>query len=299
MELRQLRSALALAGTRHFTHAAEQLAIAQPALSQQIKALEEELGVRLFERTSRRVRLTDAGTAFVAEARRIVDEAERLETTMREYAGLLRGRVVVGAMQLFSETMLPRLLGRFHREFPGIEIALREDVTQAMLTDLRAGSLDLAIANVADPQAHPDLLLTSLGDDEVALAVAVTHPLAERKVVRLDELRDEQFVVYAAGAGLQVQLLSAAREAGFTPRIAFESADSWTLRALASEGLGIGMLPRTFLESPGPPIGVVALDPPIYRSVTLAQRRASLPSRAAQVFTDFVRDAFSQHGLRA
>jgi DNA-binding transcriptional LysR family regulator len=298
MEIRQLRSVLALAGTRHFTRAAEALAIAQPALSQQIKTLEEELGVRLFERTSRRVRLTDAGTAFVAEARRIVDDADRLALVMHEYAGLLRGRVVVGAMQLFSETMLPQLLGRFHREFPGIEIALREDVSQAMLVDLRAGSLDLAIANIADPQAYPDLVMTSLGKDEVALAVAPTHHLAQRTVVRLDELRDEQFVVYAAGAGLQVQLLAAARDAGFTPRIAFESADSWTLRALASEGLGIGLLPRTFLESPGPPIAAIPLDPPIYRSIALAQRRASAPSRAAHVFLEFVRDAFSSRGVR-
>ncbi|HEY0799028.1 MAG TPA: LysR substrate-binding domain-containing protein [Candidatus Baltobacteraceae bacterium] len=287
-----MRSALTLAHTRHFTRAAEELAIAQPALSQQIKSLEQELGVRLFDRSSRRVRLTDAGAAFVTDARRIVDEADRLQTTMHEYAGLLRGRVVVGTIQLFSEGTLPQLLGRFHREFPGIEIALREDVTQAMLTDLRAGSLDVAIANISDPSTHRDLAVTPLAKDEVALAVATSHRLAGRSVVRFEELRDEQFVVYAAGAGLQVQLLAAAQGAGFTPRIAFESSDSWTLRALASEGLGVGMLPRSFLALPGPPIATVALDPPIYRSIALAQRALSTPSRAAQVFIDFVHAAF-------
>jgi DNA-binding transcriptional LysR family regulator len=292
MELRQMRSALVLAETRHFTRAAEILAIAQPALSQHIKALEEELNVRLFERSSRRVRITDAGTAFVAAAKRIVDDIERLRTTMHEYAGLMRGRVVVGAMQLFSETMLPRLLGQFHREFPGIEIALREDVTQGMLDDLRSGMLDIAIANIPDPENHQDLTIAPLGSDEVALAVAPSHRLANAELVRFEDLREEPFVVYTTGAGGQVQLMAAARAAGFTPRIAFESADSWTLRALASEGLGVTLLPRAFLEAPGPPIIAVPLHPPIHRSMALVQRRTTAPSRATQVFLDFVRTAF-------
>jgi DNA-binding transcriptional LysR family regulator len=292
MELRQLRSALILAETRHFTRAAEILAIAQPALSQQIKSLEDELKIRLFERSSRRVRLTDAGAAFIAGAKRIVDEVERLRTTMHEFAGLLRGRVVVGAMQLFSETMLPRLLGRFHREFPGIEIALREDLTQGMLEDLRSGLLDIAIANIPDPEDHADLLITPLGSEPVALAVAPGHRFAHAEVVHFSELRNEPFVVYTAGAGGQAQLMAAARDAGFSPHIAFESADSWTLRALASEGLGVALLPRTFLESPGPAIVAVPLEPPMSRSVALVQRRASTPGRATQVFIDFVRATF-------
>jgi DNA-binding transcriptional LysR family regulator len=284
---------LVLAETRHFTRAAELLAIAQPALSQQIKGLEDELKVRLFERSSRRVRITDAGAAFVAAAKRIVDDVERLQAAMHEYAGLMRGRVVVGAMQLFSETMFPRLLGQFHREFPGIEIALREDVTQGMLDDLRSGLLDIAVANIPDPEDHPDLIITPLSSDEVALAVAPSHRLAQAEAVRFEDLREEPFVVYSAGAGGQVQLMAAARAAGFTPRIAFESADSWTLRALASEGLGVTLLPRSFLEAPGPPIIAVPLQPPILRSTSLVQRRTSAPSRAAQVFLDFVRAAFA------
>jgi len=293
MELRQLRSALVLAETRHFTRAAEMLTIAQPALSQHIKALEDELKVRLFERSSRRVRITDAGTAFVAAAQRIIEDVERLRATMNEYAGLMRGRVVVGAMQLFSETMLPRMLGQFHREFPGIEIALREDVTQGMLDDLRSGMLDIAIANIPDPENHHDLTIAPLGSDEVALAVAVSHRLAGAELVRFEDLREEPFVVYTSGAGGQVQLMAAARAAGFTPRIAFESADSWTLRALASEGLGVTLLPRAFLEAPGPPVIAVPLQPPIRRSMALVQRRTAAPSRATQLFLDFVRSAFT------
>jgi DNA-binding transcriptional LysR family regulator len=292
MELRQLRSALVLAETRHFTRAAEILSIAQPALSQQIKSLEDALDIRLFERSSRRVRLTDAGTAFVVGAKRIIDDIERLRMTMHEYTGLMRGRVVVGAMQLFSETMLPRLLGKFHREFPGIEIALREDVTQGMLDDLRSGLIDIAIANIPDPEEHQDLLIVPLSSDEVDLAVAPTHRLAHAELVHFKDLRDEPFVVYSTGAGGQVQLMAAARAAGFTPHIAFESADSWTLRALASEGLGVTLLPRAFLEAPGPPIAAVPLEPAIRRSVALVQRRSATPSRSGQVFIDFVRGTF-------
>lgn len=294
MELRQLRSALALAEHRHFTRAAEELSIAQPALSQQIKALEDELHVRLFERSSRRVRLTDAGAAFVVEARRIIDDLERLRTSMHEYAGLVRGRVTVGAMQLFSETTLPHILGGFHREYPGIEIALREDVTQALLGDLRTGALDVAIANIASEGEHPDLQIWSIRSDRLAIAMAPSHPLAVREAVRFEDLRDEPFVVYSAGAGLREQVLATARLAGFTPRIAFESSDSWTLRALASEGLGITLLPRSFLETPGPAIAWVPLDPPMFRAVALAARRGATPSRAAAAFIEFVRAAIAQ-----
>ena len=149
MEFRQLRSAVTIARRLSFTAAAEELAVAQPALSQQIAALERELGVRLFERTNRSVALTDAGRAFVARAERIIADLEAAAQEMTAYAGGLRGRVVVGTYQSFAEYLLPKLLGRFHAEQPGIEVAMREGMADELLTRLAGGTLDVFIGHLA------------------------------------------------------------------------------------------------------------------------------------------------------
>ena len=138
MELRQLRYALAVGQRLNFTRAAADLSVAQPALSQQIGALERELGVRLFDRTNRSVRLTDAGRAFMRRAERILADIDRTAEEMTAFAGGLRGRVVVGTYQSFAEYTLPKLMGRFHALYPGIEIALREGMADDLLAGLSA-----------------------------------------------------------------------------------------------------------------------------------------------------------------
>ena len=237
--------------------------------------------------------LTDAGSAFVTEARRILQASDRLSAAMLEFAGGIRGRLFVGTTQLFSELTLPSLLGRFHRSFPEIEVALREDVTAALIEGLRSSALDVAIVNVHDPADHPDLVIHLLYSDVVAAAVSPSHRLARRKRVTLAELRDEPFVAFKAGSGLHASLMAAAHAHGFEPRVSVESGDSSTLRALASEGLGVALLPKPYLESPGPPVSVIALEAPVIeRRLSLAYRERSL-SPAARAFVDFLARAIS------
>lgn len=294
MELRQLRSAVTIARRLSFTAAAEELTVAQPALSQQIAALERELGVRLFDRTNRRVALTDAGRAFVGRAERIVADADAAAVEMSAYAGGLRGRVVVGTYQSFAEYALPKLLGRFHAEHPGIEVALREGMADALLAALHGGTLDLFVGDVA-ASSLPAFRTEPLYEDELVIAVAARHRLASRATIRIDELRDEPFVIFRPGSTMTDRLNRLARDAGFEPRVAFESEDSLTVRSLVAEGLGVALYPRAIGNTPGPNVALLSIAPqPIMRTMSLVTR-AQVQGPAVIRFIDFIRVA--RHAL--
>jgi DNA-binding transcriptional LysR family regulator len=292
MELRQLRSVVAVARHSSFTRAAESLAVAQPALSQQIGALERELGVRLFERTNRRVALTDAGRAFVARAERILTDVEGAAEEMTAYAGGLRGRVVLGTYQSFAEYTLPKLLGAFHAEHPGIEIALREGMADDLLAGLRDGSIDVFVGHMSDTSfaAAGEFAQERLYEDELVIAVSAKHPLAQRASVRMEELRDEPFVIFRPGSSITHRLYMLAQGAGFTPHVAFESVDSLTVRSLVAEGLGIALYPRTLGNMPGPFVAMLSLPERVIRTMSLVMRRTPY-APAAQTFVDFIRHA--------
>ena len=159
-------------------------------LSQSVAALERELGLALFERSSRRVRPTDAGAALVFTRRGILAHVEALRSEMEEHAGAVRGRVVVGSIQLFSETVLPSVLAGFHLRHPQVDLVLREDVSHPMLATLGAAELDLAIVNVDDPSAYPEFTFETLYRDELAIAAGPGHALAAERSTTLEALRD-------------------------------------------------------------------------------------------------------------
>ncbi|MEO9170483.1 MAG: LysR family transcriptional regulator [Candidatus Baltobacteraceae bacterium] len=291
MKFRQLRYAVAVGRRLSFTRAAEALSVAQPALSQQIASLEGELGVRLFERTNRRVSLTDAGRAFVSRAEGILADVASVTEEMTSYAGGLRGRVVVGTYQSFAEYALPKLLGRFHAAYPGIEVALREGMADELLASLRNGALDVFIGDLSETSASSEYAFEQapLYEDELAIAVAPSHPLASRRSVQIGELRGEPFVIFRPGSQMTSRLNALARAAGYEPRVAFESVDSLTVRSLVAERLGIALFPRTLGNTPGPNIALVSLDPPLRRRMSIVTRKtASGPS--AQRFIEFIRE---------
>jgi LysR family transcriptional regulator, transcription activator of glutamate synthase operon len=294
MEIRQLRSAVAVARRLSFTGAAEELAIAQPALSQQIAGLERELGVRLFERTNRRVRLTDAGAAFAARAERILSDLAAASEEMSAFAGGLRGRVTVGTYQSFAEYSLPKLLGRFHAAHPGVEIALREGIADALLARLRAGSLDAFVGHLDESRDASDLRAEPLFEDELVIATAARHRLAARGRVRIEELRDEPFVIFRPGSASTDRLYRLTRGAGFEPRVSFESEDTMTVRSLVAEGLGVALYPRSLGNTPGPNVALLSVEPErVMRTMSLVTRDAPY-GPAASGFIAFIRTEMLQ-----
>jgi DNA-binding transcriptional LysR family regulator len=287
MELRQLRYCVAVADRLHFTRAAEDLHVAQPALSQQIRRLEAELGLELFARTSRSVALTQAGEAVVGRARRILAEADAIEQDVEALRGVLRGRVVIGAMQSLGPFDLPGLLADFHAQSPGVDVVLREDTTQRMLAMIAADELDLAVATIDQPPAD-GLKRRALYSEELVLAVAPDHPLAGRRRIRPAALPPGPFIFFREGSGLRSATQRVLDAAGIEPQVRFETNELTRVRALAARGLGVAIMPRSDTEGPGPPVVTLEIGPPaLRRSVGLVWRAERRRAPAAEAFLEF------------
>lgn len=289
MDARQLAFVVELSRTRHFTRAAERLGVTQPALSHAVAALERELGVTLFARTSRRVIATAAGAALVAGAERILGDLDSLRAVVREHAEALRGRVDLGAMLFLGGTALPQRVAQFQRLHPDVEFVIHHDLTIDMLAALRAGHLDVAFVN-AEAEDHPDLTLYDVAHEEIAVAVPRGHRLASQGRVRLAELKREAFVAYQPGSGLFMSFTKAAKAAGFAPRIVVHCRDTATVRGLVAEGAGIALLPRASLLVPGPDVAVLALaNPKLSIAVALGVRPGISANPAARAFVEFLK----------
>jgi DNA-binding transcriptional LysR family regulator len=290
MELRQLRYALAVATHRHFTKAAASVPVAQPALSHQIKLLELELGIELFERSRGGVRLTEAGEIFIARARRALTEVDAARDEIAALNGLTRGRLVLGAMQALGGLDLPRLLATFHAAHPGIEVSLREDSTRDMLTMAASGEIDLAIAAL-DVERPPGLDALPLVREPVLMAVPTSHPLARREFVAVGDFRHETFIFFGHGTGLRTITEQAAERAGFTPRVGFETRSLDRLIALVSEGLGVALVPAYTVRDPRPPgITVLPVSPAINRTVGAVWRADHRHAPATTAFLALLRE---------
>ncbi len=199
MELRQLIAFKEVATHASFTAAATHLHLTQSAVSQQIKALEDECSVTLFDRSGRLVRLTNAGQVFLTHVERILAQVENARVEMTEMAGGARGRCRLAALPSIAAYLLPRALATFQRQYPGVEVQLMEAVQAQLLEWVQQGTVDFSI--VALPVHDPHLQSTLLLHDEFVLVVPKDHTFAMRRIVRLAELVTERFVLYPKGAG--------------------------------------------------------------------------------------------------
>jgi DNA-binding transcriptional LysR family regulator len=289
VQLDQIRYFLAVSRHLSFTRAAEALPLSQPSLTNQIRKLERELGVPLFERTTRRVRLTPAGEDFVQAAQQILNLVETAQMEMQEFSGLKRGRVLIGTIPTVGAFSLPPLLAQFHRQFSGIELAIQEEGSDVLLQLLLDEALDLAIITAAE--AHPTGALgrQSLVVDEMVVLLPPNHHLSSRAAVTLAELKDEQFVLFKPGYGLRRVVQDACAEAGFTPVIAFETSQRETIYGMVQEGLGITLLPRSGIHHAGYTWHLVPLDPPnVTRELSLAWKSTRRQSEATKAFREFL-----------
>jgi LysR family transcriptional regulator, transcription activator of glutamate synthase operon len=285
MELRQLRYLVAVADEQHFTRAAAREHVAQPALSQQIRRLEAELGVTLVQRTTRRVAMTEAGDVLVARARRAIAELEAATAELQSLAGVQAGRLSVGALHTMGPVDLSLLLATFHRRYPGIELTVREQSSEELAGMLRDDEIDLAFLSVTERIQSHGLTLDPLVREELVAVLPPDHRLAGRGQVQLAELAQDAFISFREGARLRELLVTAAASAGFAPRIALESNESRRIRSLVSRGLGVAILPRSDSEGPGSMVAVSALaGPELQRDVTLAARAQRRLSPAALAF---------------
>jgi len=289
MELRQLRYAVAVATHRHFTKAAASIPVAQPALSHQIRLLELELGVELFERPRGGVRLTEAGEIFVLRARRALAEVEAVRDEIAALKGLSSGRLVLGAMQALAGLDLPRLISAFHAEHPASKFRCGRTRPATCSRWLRAArfisrSLPSTLSG-RRPRGRP------LVREPVLMAVPASHRLAREESVALQQFRDDAFVFFKRGTGLRATTERAADQAGFTPRVAFETGSLDRLLALVSEGLGVALVPSSTIRALQPPrVAVLPLSPAISRTVGAVWRAGHRHTPATSAFLALLRD---------
>lgn len=240
IDTKSLQVFVAVAEELHFGRAAERLHLAQPPVSQRIRTLEGQLRVQLFERTTRSVRLTDAGEALLDHSRRILASLEEAETVCRAAGTGAVGRVRIGFAGASSHDDLPRLTRAVRRTYPGIELELHGQTYAEEASALVAsGDLDLAFARL--PIHSPGLDYRVINTEQLLCALPAQHRAARTKTIDLATLSEEPFVTFPAyrGSSLRAVTVSACADAGFTPRIVQEAPDSATILALVAAGVGV------------------------------------------------------------
>lgn len=244
MNFRQLNQFLTVVETRSFRKAAERLHIAQPPLSTGIRRLEEDLGVRLFERGRRGVLLTEAGKAILADAQKIAHHVEQLRGAASAQQAGLGGRLRIGFVGSATYTLLPRSLPVFRDRYPKVVLDLREGTTAQILRDIETGALDLGLIRYPIAQSTP-LDVVPVEWDRLVAALPLDHPLSRRRRLALSELAHESFILYSAAnaPSLRAQVMLACQAAGFSPRVAQEAVQVQTLVSLVESGIGVALVP--------------------------------------------------------
>jgi len=285
MDLRQLRYFEAVARLRHFTRAADELHIAQSAVSHQIRQLEHELGIELLRRTTRSVEPTEAGALVAARARSVLAETDQLLDEVEQLRGLVRGRVTVGALLFGGELDIPSILAEFTTTFPHVEVSVREGTAQRMLDMLADGSLDVAFALEVKPPVGVERL--PLSNEELAAVMSPRHPLAGEGPLKVSALDGHALLAFQPGSTTRWLVDDALAAAGIEPRIAVEANDLALVRSLAARGLGVAILPRSFVELPGPRVSFRPLSPTLRMAVVLWWLKGRRLSPAARAFVEF------------
>ncbi len=295
MEIHQLRYFLAVARFQSFTRAAEHEHVAQPSLSQQIRKLERELGAPLFDRMGRRIRLTALGERFLEHARRVLTDLDGARREVDEMLGLGRGRVAVGAIPTIAPFLLPQALARCARDFPGISVSVREDLTHSLLAQLADGEIDLALLSL--PVKRPEFREEPLVADRMLLAVSPRHPLwRKRQPVTLRDLSREPFLLLKDGHCFREDVLRLCQLSRLNPQVVFEGGQFDTLVAMVAAGAGVTLLPemsRWHYRHAGVRL-LEFREPQPARTIGVVKAKEKFQTEAARVFLSVLKDTMDK-----
>ncbi|SLN14676.1 Hca operon transcriptional activator [Roseovarius gaetbuli] len=287
--LRHIRYFMAVAEELHFRRAAERLGIAQPALSRAVRDLEDQLGVRLFDRTNRSVQITQAGTTFLEGCRGVINAVENtVENTRRVHDGQI-GRLRIGYTDMAIAGLLPRRLKDFQAQQPGLVLQPHHDVTTAQLHKLDAGELDVGFVTGPISRLGYDQCL--IQSERFVCVLYEHHPLANRSSIRLEELAHEDFVHGTSKdwEHFHAYLIPLCRRSGFVPRVVQEAFNSAGILGLVACGMGVTILTESVRGSVGAGLIVVPLEDVSEQLQTVAIWKSETPDRATTLFIDFLR----------
>ena len=305
MKLRQLQFFIAVAEELSFSRAAIKLHVAQPSLSTQIKALEEEVGARLFERDKRHVSLTPAGRRFQQRAVSVLTMADSAKSEARSTARGQLGMIALGytALSMFS-TALPHAIRQFRRREPNVVMTLRELPSLEQLHELGERTLDVGVLRKVDVAAPKGITIVEWYRTPLVAAIPRDHPRAASDLLSLNDLKSESFIMYPRGAGTGIywQVIDLCTAAGFRPRVVREVIESSTIIGLVAAGVGIAIVPAD--------MNCIQFSGVVYRRITdtgaysalhLAQRGADVNEHLVslrRVLQQFARRRSRQQGLR-
>lgn len=245
VSLRQLRAFLVIADKGSFVGACEVLGLSQPALSQSIRHLEDEIGAKLFERTTRSVRLTPLGISFRAHVRHLLSQFDQIMGDVEEVVGRKRGQVTIACLPSVASRLMPRLIAVNERFYPGIRVTIRDVNMKAVSAAVISGEADLGIGStVAD---RPELQGVVLAKDRFHAVLPVTSPLARRRALHWSDLAEQPFIAMSEETGLRELVNAAAQQCGVRLNITAEVTNLATLYGLLEEGIGISALPGLVL----------------------------------------------------
>ena len=291
MDLKRLHYFNQLAKTGNFTKAADQLGIAQSALSTSIKKLEQQLGLKLVNRTERQMSLTAEGQVLLRHAKIILEDVEQAEQELQELKGLASGVIKFGAPAMLASYFLPDALEQFKKAYPGIQINIHEAGTATLAQMLVNGELDLAL--IRGDREHEQIRQSLLAQDQIAACVPISHPFAKRSAITLDEFCQQPLVLFKNGYFLRETVNSYCQQNKLTPQVHFETNLPELLKSMVRRQVGIGTcLP--ILVADDPELKAIPFDPPIPLQLGIGWKSSHYLSTAAKAFVDFLQGTLKQ-----
>lgn len=290
MDIYQLEYFLAVARYQHFSHAADEICVSQSTLSHQINKLEDELDVKLFKRTTRSVYLTPAGNEFLTYATRITNEINRAKMVMRQYLTAERGKIVIGAIPTIGLLKLTTVIASFQKIHTNINIDIQEDFSGRLLEMLLSSEIDVALMTPPhDLDIYSNINFYPLITDEIVLTVCTDNPLSANKTIHLNDAKNENYIIMIPNNGLRAIALEACRNAGFEPKVVFQSRQVETVIGLVSEGLGVALITSRiarFLKNPN--FNIIKIHDAPKRVTALAVCKQNYTSPTIHQFCSFI-----------
>lgn len=286
MEFRQLTYFVEVAQTLNFTQAAENLFVAQPAISKSIQKLEQELQVYLIDRSAKHIVLTPEGEVFLEHARAVLQKVKEAETAMNEMRGLEKGEIKIGLPSMIGSYFFPPLIKEFKKMYPHVQIIVVEEGAMQIQRLVERKEIDLGIIIVDQPPE--ELHYFPLVREEMVVCVPTHHPLAGSERISNGEMIQEPLILFKEGYYQRYLMLEWCRKKGVTPNVTFSSNQLSLIKSFVYEGLGITLILRKIVET-DPKLCAIPLDPPIFLNFAVAWSKHTYLSKATQAFIDFLR----------
>ncbi|UFJ42593.1 LysR family transcriptional regulator [Brevibacillus humidisoli] len=294
MELRQIQYFIEVAKREHVTEAAHNLHVAQSAVSRQIANLEAELGVPLFIREGRNVKLTSVGKILLEHAEIALNEIEKAKEKIGEYLDPERGIIRVGFASSLAANPLPTVISAFRARYPNIGFQLKQGAYKQLIESVIKGEIDLAFLGPV-PTQEKDVRSHIFFAENIVALLPTRHPLAKQPSIRLNELQQDTFVLFPPDFILRNIVMNACAQVGFEPKVSFEGEDIDAIKGLVSAGLGVTLLPEVTLidNVPRETVKIPISEPTVKRTVgIIIPNNRELPA-SEKLFYDFLKEFFS------